>query len=241
MIRALVACVVVSLWVAPLWAKVFRNSYVSFELPDRWECKLEGTEYLCSSLVKEASREAVIVLTAKELGPSDSFEIYEQFLKTPKKSPGSDGKPRTSTVNHVRRRNISNQPWVDGMHLGSEIPNYYTRYLATIKDKIAVLVTFSAHQRHFTKYSSDFFKAIESLQVVAAPDILKGPGAAPIRPGSETLGLPGQGALVDPGALESEPYPEEPTGGSNNTVLALILILAGVGGFLFMRAKKKKQ
>lgn len=53
------------------------------------------------------------------------------------------------------------------MHLGSEIPHYYTRYLATIKGNIAVLVTFSAHKLFYTKYSSDFFRAIKSMRVLA--------------------------------------------------------------------------
>ena len=72
------------------------------------------------------------------------------------------------------------------MHLGSEVPYYYTRYLATVKVQIAILVTFSAHQRYYTKYSNDFFKAILSLRVNAPNKI--GTGLAPMRPGSESLG-----------------------------------------------------
>ena len=53
------------------------------------------------------------------------------------------------------------------MHLGSEIPHYYTRYLATLKGNIAVLVTFSAHKLFYSKYSSEFFRAIKSLRVLA--------------------------------------------------------------------------
>ena len=51
------------------------------------------------------------------------------------------------------------------MHLGSEIPNYYTRYLAAVKGRVAVLVTFSAHKKYYTKYSGQFFEAIKTLRV----------------------------------------------------------------------------
>ncbi|RYZ85297.1 MAG: outer membrane protein assembly factor, partial [Proteobacteria bacterium] len=51
-------------------------------------------------------------------------------------------------------------------HLSSEVQNYFTRYLASIKGRIAVLVTFSAHKQFYTKYSQDFFKAVSTLRVI---------------------------------------------------------------------------
>ena len=39
-----------------------------------------------------------------------------------------------------KKYNINDHPWLDGLHLNSEIPGYYTRYLATIKDQLAILV-----------------------------------------------------------------------------------------------------
>src|SRR6185312_5686077 len=152
-------------------AKRFRNAYVSFELPPNWNCKLEGSEWVCENEFSNKTKEAIIILTAKE-------------------------------------RMISNQMWIDGMHLGSEVGPYFTRYLATIKDKIAILVTFSAHKEQYTKYSADFIKAIESLRVVATKDSLgdRGGGVG-FGPGvGETIGAP-IGQSMSP--YTSDTLPEE--------------------------------
>ena len=29
------------------FARLWKNSYVSFQLPDRWTCKMKQTEYIC--------------------------------------------------------------------------------------------------------------------------------------------------------------------------------------------------
>ena len=65
-------------------AKLFSNSYVSFQLPPNWDCKVAGTEWVCRSSNAEQARQAIIVLTAKEIGPNDNFAYYNQYLKTPK-------------------------------------------------------------------------------------------------------------------------------------------------------------
>ena len=151
-------------------AKRFRNAYVSFELPPNWNCKLEGAEWICESDFSGKTKEAIIVLVAKEAGPADTLAAYLAHLQTPRVIPGHGGTPTKSQIIHTKERMIANQMWIDGMHLGSEVGPYFTRYLATIKDKISVLVTFSAHKEHYTKYSGDFIKAVESLRVVASKD-----------------------------------------------------------------------
>lgn len=226
-------------------AKVFRNAYVSFELPEKWDCVLEQTEWVCRTNKSGTdNREAVIILTAKEIGPSDSLPFYMQHLKTPRTIASRIGQPMQSTVYKVEQRNIANHPWVDGMHLASEVPSYYTRYLATTKDKIAILVTFSAHRLHYTKYSSDFFRAIESLRVVASKSLLngQGTGGAGFGPGSEVLGVGAQGV----GLADMQELPEE---GSNSggfgdmatSILGLAVLIGAVGAYLLLKKGKKKR
>jgi len=190
-------------------AKLFRNAYVSFEMPERWECHLEGTEWVCSSMVKESAREAVIILTAKEIGPTDSFDAYEKHRNTHKKVPSSTGKPVESVVKQTKRRSIANQTWVDSLHLGSEIPNYYTRYLATVKDRLAVLVTFSAHQKYYTKYNTDFIRAVESLYIVASPDLFRQTVHELLRPGGGDTVATAPIGFEDPNAFGEEELPDE--------------------------------
>lgn len=223
-------------------AKLFSNSYVNFELPPRWDCQSEATEWICRSDQRGDAQTAIIILTAKEVGPTDSLQSYEAYLKAPKTIPGPGGKPIGSQLKGVKIRKISDHDWVDGLHLGSEIPTYYTRYLATTKQNIAVLVTFSAHKKVYTKFSNDFFKAILSLRVNAPNKI--GTGLAPIRPGSESLGAPISGAF--PGDMmvdEGLQYPDE--GGANSgmkdKIFGFGIILIAVGLYFFLKKRKKQQ
>lgn len=216
-------------------AKLFQNSYVSFELPPRWECEVDKTEWICRSDVLSSQREAMIVLTAKEVGPMDDLAQYDTYLKGSKTITNPAGKPLTSKVRQVKRTTINGLEWVDGLHLESEVPFYYTRYLATKKDRIAVLVTFSAHQRFYTKYSNDFFRAINSLRITASPQLLMGSSGGGAGAGG-TLGVP-QGLPAD---MADSEFPSEPEGSAGSEeLLGLAVLLLAVGAFFFMKKKKK--
>lgn len=215
-------------------AKLFRNAYVQFDLPDLWDCKMEGTEWVCSSRNANDAKESTIILTAKEVGPQDTFEEYQRHLKTPRDVKLLNGKPVKSVIKNVQLRKINNHQWVDSMHLGSEIPGYYTRYAATVKDKIAILVTLSAHQKFYTKYSRDFVKAVESLRVIASKDLL-----------NSKLSMPGLGAgnvvgkdmPVNLPAWDQNPPPPEDTSssGSSSLMLAALLLLAVAGLYIWKK------
>ena len=47
--------------------------------------------------------------------------------------------------------NVQGTLWVDTTLLSSEVPDYYTRYMATVKDDVAVLYTFSVHKSSGTR------------------------------------------------------------------------------------------
>ncbi len=227
-------------------AKRFRNAYVSFELPPNWNCKLEGSEWVCENDFSQKTKEAIIILTAKEVGPSDTLPAYLAHLQTPRTLTGKGGATTKSQVVHVKERMISNQLWVDGMHLGSEVGPYFTRYLATIKERIAILVTFSAHKQHYTKYSADFIKAVESLKVVATKDTL-GPrvGADMVRAG-ETYGTATDRNFIP---MDAEFPPESGAGRRGRKyswLIWLAVILGAVGAYMYYRAgetspKRKKR
>ncbi len=221
-------------------AKKFQNAYVSFDLPPNWNCQLEGTEWVCISRFADKSKEAIIILTAKQVGPSDSLEAYEAHLRTARSLPNPKGPPSQSKVIHVQNRRIANHPWIDGMHMGSEVPSYYTRYLGTVKESIAILVTFSAHKTSYTKYSNDFLKAIESLRVIASKDLLSNRQAVGIRPGNETIGSP-IGAHI-PG-FDGDQLPPEPTSSGSRSLASYLLFLAfilgAVGVYLYLKSSKK--
>jgi hypothetical protein len=226
-------------------AKVFRNAYVAFELADNWDCSLETTEWVCRSRDEKSTKEAIIILTAKEVGPTDSFAIYEQTINSVRDVPSRTGaKVPSKVVSKAKVEQYNDQKWVDGMQLGSEIPNYFTRYVATIKDKIAILVTFSAHRQYYSKYSSDFIKAIMSLRVIATKGLIAG------NQGGYGTGGTGEqiGAGFDPSSNPtnwSSNLPDAKTSKANKKLTFLLLglgiLIAGVGAWLYFGASKKSK
>ena len=220
-------------------AKVFRNAYISFEMPDSWNCQLEQTEWVCRSTDAKETREAIIILTAKEVGPTDNFGLYENHLNNPISATTKTGAQLTSKVVYKSKQvQVNSQTWIDGLHISSEVNNYYTRYLATIKDKIAVLVTFSAHKDFYTKYSQDFFKSISSMRIIATKDLLSRPDLGPLRPSSDTLGIGGNNAF--PADFQTEMQTGSGGGNKKMTIVALLILVLAAGILLFLRSRKKK-
>src|SRR6185312_5884445 len=208
--------------------------------PDTWKCALEHTEWVCRSESDKESKEAIIILTAKEVGPTDSLDAYSQHLNTPQTTHTKTGQTIVSRITYPPKQvKINDQVWIDGLQMGSEVSNYFTRYLATIKDKIAILVTLSAHKSFYTKYSQDFFKAVMSLRVIATNNLLAQPDLGPLRPGSETLGAPigmaMPGDMVGTGDMPTG----DGTGGKSSKTkalfLGLALVLAALAGYVFMK------
>ena len=215
-------------------AKTFTNAYISFNMPDAWNCTLEQTEWVCRSTKPEESKEAIVILTAKEVGPTDSYATYRDHLNSPITA-------KTGSVSQIvysaKETKINNQDWLDGLHMGSEVPNYYTRYVATIKEnKIAILVTFSAHKNFYPKYSQLFFDAISSLKVNATTDLLNRMNAGPLRgAGEDMFGASNNGSLM----LDGEPPVSTKKSSKGNLYIGLALILAAGGFYLIYRSRKK--
>lgn len=125
----------------PAGAAHFKNAYVSFDLPDKWTCGLEGTEWVCKPPTDASGKTAMIViLTAKEVGPTDSPLLYQQHLEDVAKTAGVE------TVQGPTTTVIGQSIWLDATFMNSELPNYRTRYLVRNEGDVGVLVTFSAHR-----------------------------------------------------------------------------------------------
>lgn len=157
-------------------AKIFQSAYLSFEIADNWNCKLEGSEWICKSSAADAAKQAIVILAAKEVGPEDSIYAYLNYLSKPKTVNTASGAPTTSKVMYTKERMIGNQKWVEGLHLGSEIPSFYTIYLATIRQSLAILVSLSVQQDMVAKFNADFAKIVRSLRITAKQELLMGSG-----------------------------------------------------------------
>lgn len=153
-------------------AKTFTNSYITFDMPNDWDCVLAGTEWVCSPTSKSGQREATIILGAKAAGPEDRLETYQKFLSNPKTMQMANGTTAPSKVIKVQQILLNGQNWIEGIHLNSEIENYYTRYLATAKERLSILMTMSAHQGVWNHYEPLFAKVKNTLKITASPQLL---------------------------------------------------------------------
>ncbi len=223
-------------------AKLFSNSYVSFELPTNWTCTQEGYEHVCVNKFSKKEKEAVIILTAKKKGPQDTLKNYETHLKTPRKMKNYKNAPYESKVKVVKKRKISGVNWVDGIHLGSEVETYYTRYAATAIDSLGILVTFSAHKDHYSKYSNDFMRAIQTLKVIAPKD-LSSLKSGTTRGAKRDLFAGGLSDILPEGVYGDLSQKETQNDGffaalgSKGLIGILLLLLTGLGVFIYMKSR----
>jgi len=229
-------------------AKRFTSQFCEFELPPGWECALEGTEWVCQSTNEQRKKEAIIILAAKERGPQDSMMEYEAYLKKNKTFMLPGGKTQVSEPKDIKLREVNGQNWVDSLHLASEVPGFYTRYLATVKEDLGVAVTFSVTKDMYTAYQGIFDKVVSTLRVFRQ----KKQNLANLRLGKKDDKGFGDEVfaptddLVDLGMANKR---KRKTGGSNNEdlmlyaglgVAALLILMKLKGGKKKGKGKKKK-
>jgi hypothetical protein len=147
------------------WSKSFSNQYTEFELPPNWECVLEGSEYVCQSTNSDRRKEAIIILAAKIRGAQDTLDKYQAYLKRSKTYQLPGGKTQVSEPKSVKVNKVNNHQWVDALHLASEVPGFYTRYLATVKEDLGVAITFSVVNTKYASYKGIFDNIVKSIKV----------------------------------------------------------------------------
>ena len=147
------------------YGKRFASQYCEFELPAGWKCNLEGSEWVCQSSNSDRQKEAIIILAAKIRGSQDSLNGYQEYLKRKKTFTLPGGKTQVSDPRTVGLKTINSHRWVDALHLASEVPGFYTRYLATVKEDLGVAVTFSVAKDFYNQYRGIFDKVIATLRV----------------------------------------------------------------------------
>lgn len=163
--KLFILSLVIAFSVPGAWAKRFSNQYCEFELPVGWQCALEGSEYVCQSESDTSKKEAIIILAAKRRGEQDSMEEYTAYLKKPKTYNLPGGKIQISEAKYTKNTGVNGHDWVDALHLASEVPGFYTRYLATVKEDLGVAVTFSVAKDLYQQYQGIFDGVVASLRV----------------------------------------------------------------------------
>lgn len=220
-------------------SKRFANGYTEFELPAGWQCVIEGSEWVCQSENEDRKKEAIIILAAKKRGSQDTLSEYQAYLKQPKtyQLPGS--KMQRSEAKSVKIKKINGQTWVDALHLASEVPGFYTRYLATVKSDIGVAITFSVTKGLYNAYKGIFDNVIASMRIFRQTNsnlALRGKKSNAIEDFEDPVFV-GQGEVVDIARAQVKKRKSE---GSSNEDLLIFIVLAIVVGFVLLKLRKRK-
>lgn len=220
-------------------AKRFSSRYCEFELPPGWECALENSEYVCQSENADRKKESIIILAAKIRGEQDSLDEYMAYLKKTKEYTLPGGRKQVSEPKSVKLSRINDQQWVDALHLASEVPGFYTRYLATVKEDLGVALTFSVSKDLYTTYQPIIDKLVSTLRVFRQ----KKAEMADLRSGktedpnfADTTFNPN--SAMD---LQANKTQKRGNDGGDDDGMTLILLLAAVVGIVLFVLKKKKK
>lgn len=222
------------LFISPLLeAKIFTSNYIRFQLPERWGCNRDNSTHICHLVGGPKNKDAVILVTAKQTGPSDSLSFYKQYLSVPVEWKRKDNTVLKSSPVRTKQVSIDKATWVDSLHRGGEVKEYYTRYFATRKKDISILVTFSAHRDVYPSYSSIINSLIRSIKVVDAKSIeqIKGTGIT----GTGPIGQTGVGIQPVGNYLPSTNKSNNMT----NIIFGILLLLIGGGLYWYIKKKKK--
>ncbi len=224
---------------SPTFARKFTSQYCEFELPSGWDCALEGTEWVCQSSNKDRKKEAIIILAAKIRGSQDSLAQYQAYLKKAKTFTLPGGKTQVSEAKYTKLNDVNDQKWVDSLHMASEVPGFYTRYMATVKEDLGIAVTFSVAKDHYSSYQELFESIISTLKVFRQKNVKPTDFKLAGNKGDllDAVPIPDSARAFDIGG---DAMKRKQSGGSGEGDMIIYGLLAAAVVFGITRLKKKK-
>jgi hypothetical protein len=223
-------------------AKLWSTEFIKVQLPEGWTCTREEIDWVCQPDALKQRSEALMVVVVKSANEvDDTLEKYEKILKESREMFDLARKPYTSQVKYVTRKKIKDREWVDSLHVGSEIPGFYTRYLASINDKVAGLVTYSIAESVYPKYAELLNSMIDSLELKFDPkayDAAMNASPAGLLPkGGSLMGNTGRSApTVDDGGDETKPKTEE---GFDLIQMGVLVAAIAAIGFIIIKRRSR--
>jgi hypothetical protein len=225
-----------------LEAKHFSNQYIEFDMPNTWTCGLEGAEYVCQSLNAARKKEAIIVFTAKARGAKDSLDDYQAYLKAQKTFALPNGQTLVSEPKYAKVTEVNGQRWIDALHMASEVPGFYTRYVATVKEDLGIVVTLSVSRDSYSTYQRVFDTIISSIRVFrqkkATTNLQVGSDSS-----STGEGDPSSSVLVEEDATyqlatKEKQNSDQSTKKAGKFINYILFAIIAVGLFLILKKKK---
>ena len=224
--------------------RLFKSSYLSFEIPSTWECQAFEQNWICHDKYQGKKVEALISVTAKIAGEWDTRENYLDYLKQPKEWVTGTGENIISEIKGAEAKFIypNKYPWVEATHLNSEIQSYLTRYVGTIccddsSSELGMLVVLSAHQEHWSKYADIFLRAANSLKVLDIEEAI-----SKVRAANAAKAAREQRAYMD-SLLQDDPTQNSKKEESSflDDPMNLLLLAIALGACLALFVIKKKK
>jgi len=224
---------VVLLTVFSLQAKPVVNNFIEMNVPDDWNCAPYGEQWTCMPMDPAKAREAIIVFSFAEQSPSDSMTLFYDYLNgSMTMTDPASKKTEKSVPKNMQYKDIQGQTWVDSLHLSQAVPNYYTRYLATIKEGRSVLVSVTVDKSKYNLYMATLYKVIESLRLrVAAP-------SAPLETG--LTGFLGQ-KVKEAGKEKKKTFIPTIKGKSKTPAVIISILLAVLVFVVIVRRMKRRK
>lgn len=141
---------------------------VSLNLPSGWRCQNQDQNYICLDESPYSTKNAAIVISFKNRSPEDAIPVYRDQLTRPRNLYQGD-LAIPSQPKGVTEKQINNVLWVEGIHLGSEVPDYYTHYYATVAGQHALLISVSIEKSAYQDLLSTVVQPIVNSIKVNVP------------------------------------------------------------------------
>jgi len=237
----LLVALVLGAFVAPdALAKKFRTDFISLELPPGWDCTKEEIDWVCQPENLAQRSEALVAVVAKSANATDdTFEKYQQVLSEPREMRDLMGNIYRSEIKFVRYRDIKEQKWIDALTFGSEIPGFYTRYIASIKGKVAGLVTYSIAESVYAKWAPILDKMLESMEIHYDPKAFNDSMAS--GPSSLLGQRSGNTGRFQPSTDVDDKERTQGEGLDMGMLVGLILVAGGIGFYIWKKKKDSQE
>lgn len=218
------------------FAKTFRTQFVRLELPPNWECTQEELDWVCRPDNLAEQSEVLLVIVTKPMNEvDDTFDKYKTVLNEPRQMRDLLGNSYKSEIKYVNEKKINNKVWIDSLQFGSEIQGFYTRYTATIQEKIAALITYSIAESVYSKWANLLDGVLNSAEITFDPKAF-----AEIMQQRPSSLLGARNSLKSKLAPSSE---DESVGGKTKgmdpALIIAAVVIAGAIGFFVWKKKQK--
>lgn len=222
-------------------AKTFKSKFVTLELPPNWDCQQEELDWVCQPENVNLRNEALVVIVTKATNPSDdSLAKYEEYLKNPKQMRDLVGNTYTTDIKYTKQKKIRDQLWVDSLQIGSEVPGFVSRYVTSIKEQVAALISYHVAETAFPKWAEILDKMIDSAELRFDPKAFE-----ELMRNSQNMKLfSGRGAGLGQRKPTAEQVAAKTPEGTSDDLITTILgaaILVGALGFLIYKKRKSKM